>query len=361
MKRDANPPDERELQACLAAAGIGTWSWDPAVDRLVWRHPGLTFEGRLEQLERVLEPAAAESLARALAGFDPAQVVFRGPEGRYLEARGSAAGGNGRMSGVCWDVTERVAEERARARAAEQLAQLSEETETFHYALSHDLRAPLVNIQGFSHELGLSLRTLADRLAVGDCEGARAVLENELVEALEFVRDSTSRLDRLITALLKYSRAGLLPLESQPVDVTALVRMEAERAERPAPVALEIAELPPVSSDPASVSQIFATLLGNAFRYLDPDRPGRVQVGGRHADGSCHYWVTDNGIGMSQAAQDRLFHVFGRLDPARSSSECVGLAVARRLVGRLGGRLWVESHEGVGSTFHVDLPSPDHD
>jgi signal transduction histidine kinase len=132
--------------------------------------------------------------------------------------------------------------------------------------------------------------------------------------------------------------------------------MQSTIAERK--VAIEVGELSPVWADPDALEQVFANLIGNAVNYLDPNRAGVIAIGCRDSgNGQTTYFIRDNGRGVAPAYWHKIFQVFQRLHPAASSGEGIGLAIVARVVERHRGRVWVESEEGMGSTFSVSLPA----
>jgi signal transduction histidine kinase len=240
----------------------------------------------------------------------------------------------------------------------------------FIYSVSHDLRSPLVNLQGFSEELAASCHDLRDTLAddAGAESGRRAleIVDRDIPESLHFIKAAVVRLSAIIDALLRLSRVGRVEYQMQPVNVEETVRrvvetlagtIESHHAE------VVIGSLPPALSDPTALEQVFANLIGNAVNYLDPARPGRIEVGAlppgeSGAAGLQTYFVKDNGLGIPEAYQSRVFLAFQRLHADVAQGEGVGLALTYRMVGRLGGKMWLESAAGAGSTFFVALPSP---
>jgi signal transduction histidine kinase len=260
-------------------------------------------------------------------------------------------------------------EERVRSRTAElasanaELSAKNEEVESFVYIVSHDLRGPLVNMQGFSKELSTSCRELDAAVrgltphAISGDELAR-ILDEDIPGSLRYISASATKLQRLTDALILLSRSGRNDYAKEPVDVSLLVRstidaMQLGIAERG--VSVVVGELPSVLGDATALGQVFSNLIGNAIKYLDPKRPGRVEVSGAREGAEVHYRVTDNGLGIPKSADWRLFQVFQRFHPDMAPGEGMGLAIVKRVVQRHGGRVWVESQEGVGSTFHVSL------
>jgi signal transduction histidine kinase len=252
------------------------------------------------------------------------------------------------------------------AAANEELRQKTGEVETFVYSVSHDLRSPLVNLQGFSRELDTSVQDLR-RLFEGAelpelMRGRIATIDREMIESLRFIQTAVLRSGNIIDALLRLSRAGRIEYQWQKVDVAAVVRriVDAMRSTVEQKVAeVTVGPLPPAWGDPTALDQVFANLIGNALNYLDPARPGRVEIGGR-APGApgepLTYWVVDNGLGIAEPHQAKLFVAFQRLHGDVAPGEGIGLALTRRIVERHGGKISVESREGAGSTFRVTLP-----
>ena len=249
--------------------------------------------------------------------------------------------------------------------ANREIAQRSEENEMFVYSVSHDLRSPLVNLQGFSQELHVAnqdLRALLeeDEVPAGIRRRGLELIEEDIAESLKFIRTGVTRLSGIIDSLLRLSRAGRVEYQWQEVDVEFVVgrvvdAMKTTIEERGAGIVVE--ELPPVWGDPTAVEQVFANLIGNAVNYLDPGRPGVIEVGcnGGERSGFNTYHVKDNGRGIPEQSRPKVFQVFQRLHPD-TEGEGLGLTLVRRMVERHGGSIRVESVEGEGSTFFVELP-----
>ncbi len=121
-------------------------------------------------------------------------------------------------------------------------------------------------------------------------------------------------------------------------------------------VQVEVGDLPTCRGDRDQLNQLFSNLLGNALKYLDPGRPGRININGVKEKGRSVYCVSDNGIGIAREHQGKIFEIFHRLNPAGSEGEGLGLAIVNRILDRLDGKIWVESEEGRGSSFYVSLP-----
>lgn len=257
-----------------------------------------------------------------------------------------------------------------------QLREKAQENEMFVYSVSHDLRSPLVNLQGFSRELGMIGKDLArlidaEEVPTETRRRARALIETDMAESIGFIQNAVSRLSGIIDGLLRLSRAGYVEYRRQEIEVGLVVArvVSALRGtidERKATV--RVGELPPAWGDPTAIEQVFANLIGNAVNYLDKDRPGRIEVFAVPASetvapaegiprGSVVYAIRDNGLGISDSYKVKVFAVFQRLHGDVAKGEGVGLALVRRVIERHGGRVWFESTTGEGTTFFVALPS----
>lgn len=247
----------------------------------------------------------------------------------------------------------------------DQLARKNEEVEAFVYIVSHDLRGPLVNLEGFSRELRISCEQLAKLVAAANlppaaAEQARELTEEEIPTSLRFISASTAKFERLINALLQLSRSGRRDLSPEPLDMNALVTATVDSLMslvEKSGARIEVGELPPAHGDATAIGQVVSNLLTNALRYLEPGRPGHIRISGERVEGMSRYSVEDNGVGMPATAQQKLFQVFHRMRPDLADGEGIGLATVKRIVERHGGRVVAESTEGQGTTFTFSLPA----
>jgi PAS domain S-box-containing protein len=246
-----------------------------------------------------------------------------------------------------------------------ELLQKTSENESFVYSVSHDLRAPLVNLQGFSQELMLTKDALeallADTRVPPDVrQRADGLLANELTESLGFIRNSVQHLANIIDGLLRLSRVGRVEYQSDPVDVRAVVQdilASMHTTITQAGATIELGHLPTVRGDRNAIGQIFANIVGNALKSLSPDRPGVVRIEAS-ADDPPVFAIRDNGIGIPEEYRKKIFHAFQHVHSRRDRGEGMGLAIVRRIVERHGGRIWFESTHDVGTTFFFTLPPP---
>jgi signal transduction histidine kinase len=260
-------------------------------------------------------------------------------------------------------------EERVRARTAD-LARVNDEVQRFAYIVTHDLRAPLVNIMGFTTELEGSVKamqalidkTLADAdLSDQVVREARLAATEDLPEAIGFIRSSTRKMDRLINAILRISREGGRNLKPEPIDLNELVRFCSDAVQHQVIEAdgkLSISgPFPPIVSDRLSLEHILGNLFDNAVKYRSKDRPLEIAVrGGSFAGERVWLEVADNGRGIANQDLERVFELFRRSGLQDQPGEGIGLAYVRTVVRNLGGDIDVTSRLDEGATFRISLP-----
>ena len=247
------------------------------------------------------------------------------------------------------------------------LREANDEIQRFAYIVSHDLRAPLVNIMGFTSELeaatgllGGFIGQVAETLPHPVPDEIAEAANDDLPEAIRFIKASTAKMDRLIGAILRLSREGRRVLAPERLDMGELVRGIADTLRHQASESdteITVGPLPGLTADRLAVEQIFGNLLENALKYLRPGQPGRIRVSGMIQGGTAIYMVADNGRGIAEKDHQRIFELFRRAGDQTVAGEGIGLAHVRALVRRLGGTIECESALGVGSTFRVGLPA----
>ncbi|WP_042689250.1 CHASE3 domain-containing protein [Azospirillum sp. B506] len=257
-------------------------------------------------------------------------------------------------------------EQRVSERTME-LQRANAEIQRFAYIVSHDLRAPLVNVMGFTSEFEVGLASVAahlDRQPAGADDAkaaeARRAVSEDMPEAIGFIRTSTTKMDRLINAILALSRQGSRTLNPEPVSMQTLVENAVASFRHRAGelrCAIDIAgPLPSLVSDRLALEQVFGNLLDNAIKYLDPARPGRIAIRGRAEPDRLVFEIADNGRGIAAQDHERIFELFRRSGVQDRPGEGIGLAYVRTLVRRLQGEVTVDSVPGQGSVFRISLP-----
>jgi signal transduction histidine kinase len=243
------------------------------------------------------------------------------------------------------DENARLLEE-ARA-AATALRDKNAELDAFVHTVSHDLRAPLVTIQGMAELL------VADHAERLDEDGRHY---------LRRVQANTNRMERLLLDLLALSIIGRedRPPEDVPLaDVVRDVLAELDEQVRARGIAVLVSELPTVRTIRVQMEQVVRNLLTNAVKYMGDTSSPTIEIGALRRDGHVECWVRDNGIGIDPRYQDDVFKLFHRLKDVEAEGTGVGLAIVKKIVEAAGGRLWVESAPGEGSTFRFTWPAGD--
>jgi light-regulated signal transduction histidine kinase (bacteriophytochrome) len=233
-----------------------------------------------------------------------------------------------------------------RAVLVEELERKNQELEAFSHSVSHDLRAPLRSIDGFSKAL---LEDCASQL---DANGQRY---------LDHVRTAAQRMGELIDDLLKLSKAGRAGLQRRPVDLSVLAHKVAAELQRATPdrrVQVSIADAVVADADSSLLQVVLENLLGNAWKFTTPVAEAIIEFGVSQRDGVPTYFVRDNGAGFDMADAGKLFTPFQRLHTqAKFPGTGIGLATVHRIVDRHGGRVWAESAVERGATFLWTLPA----
>ncbi len=298
--------------------------------------------------------AEASGLARGLETFSFTNR-YRCADGsyRWLLWNSTPDPDRRRIYAAARDVTEkRLAEEeieklnRELKRRVGELASVNQELEAFSYSVSHDLRAPLRHIDGFTRML--------DR-------HAGAGLDEKGRHYLATIEDSVRQMGSLIDELLAFSRLGREEIRSASVDLQAIAReaiREVERDRNGRDVRWTVGALPPVTGDASLLRQVFVNLLSNALKYTRPRVVSSIEVGSVPEDSDevvC--FVRDNGVGFDMKYVDKLFGVFQRLHRTEEfEGTGIGLANVRRVIQRHGGRTWAEGTVDGGATFYFSLP-----
>ncbi|MES2833764.1 MAG: CHASE3 domain-containing protein [Pseudomonadota bacterium] len=246
------------------------------------------------------------------------------------------------------------------------LSRANEEIQRFAYIVSHDLRAPLVNVMGYTSELEQAGRVIDRQLTIVETKAPKlaesdaiTAAREDIPEAIGFIRASTEKMDRLINAILKLSREGRRTLVPEVLDMTKMVQAIADSVRHQTQAAdaeIVVERLPVLDSDRLSIEQVFGNLVDNAVKYLEPSRQGRIVVSGVETPDGSEFRVTDNGRGVAPRDHERIFELFRRSGRQDRTGEGLGLAFVRNSVRRIGGEIRVESELDQGSTFILTFP-----
>lgn len=314
----------------------------------------------------------APLLEQGLESVNSVETTFRTRVGEKIPMLISASvlrSKNGGVEGVVCaarDITERKKAEEELKKSALDIKEMYDELRTFSYITYHDLRAPLVNIKGFTKELDSGVRELGHLRAevlehLEESQRARylQVVEQDIPEALKFIDSSAGRIDMLINSILKLSRVERRKIVRDTVRTEQMVRAILNALAhqiRSRGISVMVGRLPDLVTDPTVLEQIIGNLLDNAIKYLDRDRPGEISITAEQSDGQTIFHIQDNGRGMAAEDIPRSFESFRRLGKQDVPGEGMGLAYVKTSVRKLGGRVWCESTPGRGSTFSFSLP-----
>ena len=298
-------------------------------------------DGFLAKVRELYDTPAAQSLD--VIRFRDGRVFERGSKPQFIDDD---------IVGRVWsfrDITRRVQADQEQARlvaelenANQDLAHVNQELQDFAYIVSHDLKAPLRGI-----------KTLAGWLAADYGEK----LDADGTEQLQLLIGRVERMHGLIDGILQYSRVGRIKDEMGPVDLSTLVPDIIDMLAPPANITIVVQDdLPVIHAEYTKTVQIFQNLVSNAIKYMDKPQ-GHIVIECVEADGYWRFNVTDNGPGIDEKHFVKIFQMFQTLSPRdECESTGVGLAVVRKIVETHGGRIWVESEPGEGSTFLFTWP-----
>jgi len=311
-----------------------------------WRD--ITTKGHAKNLEYTLvhkDGYRIDVVLNASSRFDE--------KGNLVNTRGSVL-----------NITARKRAEKARSNLIKELEAKHKELEAVLYAASHDLKSPLVNIQGFGHELLESCNLIRSALSreKKDRNVEKAVdtaLNKDIPESLEFILTSIKKMDSLLSGLLDVCRLntaavniGVIDMNGMMAELVASMGYQIEYTG----AKVETENLPPCLGDSSQINRVFTNLLTNALKFLSPERPGQIRIHAGRRRNQSIYCVEDNGIGIDPDHLEKIFEIFYQLDPAARQGEGIGLAIVKRIIDRHNGKIWAESIEGKGTKFFVALP-----
>jgi len=240
---------------------------------------------------------------------------------------------------------ELIFQKKEKENQAAELEAVNKELESFSYSVSHDLRAPLRAINGFTRIL------LEDYLVQ---------LDDEAKEILEEIISNSNKMGELIDNLLSFSRISKQHVSMVDVNIKELVNSvvaEQKQIEPTRTINLTLKKLENITGDRNMLKQVFINLISNAFKYTGKKKQTVIEIGSYHEKDDCIYYVKDNGAGFDMQYADKLFGVFQRL---HSSNEFegtgVGLAIIHKIISKHGGKVWAEAKVDEGACFYISLP-----
>ncbi len=349
---------EERYELAVRGSSVGLWDWSVKTGELFWSDRfkeiiGISdedFRPRYEEFSERLHPEDKEAIEKALFSHVKYQTPYdveyrlRKTDDTYvwIHARGQAIwdeqGNATRMAGSVDDIT--VSKE-----AQEEVLRSNAELERFAYMASHDLQEPLRMVSNFTQLLEKQYSEKLD---------ARAL------EYIEYASSGAVRMQRLVRDLLEYARIGneaesfeLIDLNGLKTSIQENLSASIEHTE----AVIEWAVLPAILAEPVRISSVFQNLIGNAIKYRKPDVAPKISITAELVSEQWIFSVSDNGIGMKQQYCEKIFEPFKRLHRKEEySGTGMGLTICRKIIERLGGKIWATSELGQGSTFHFSLP-----
>ncbi|NOY38202.1 MAG: PAS domain-containing protein [Chlorobi bacterium] len=266
--------------------------------------------------------------------------------------------------GICRDITWEKRTEKELITISTELGEKNRELEQVLYTTSHDLRTPLLNIEGFSHIIEKSLSQMREMiLDTGSLEELQQQFKTktdpECHEAFKYIQNSIHKMDVLIRGLLTVSRTGRSALLISDIDMNTLVDEVISNISwdvREKKIQISHTHLYPCRGDRALILQLFDNLMSNAIKYLDPQRPGKIRISSRRRNGFYEYSVSDNGIGIPESEQEKIFDIFYQSDPEQEGVG-IGLSIVKTIINKHRGKISVHSVPGKGTRFIVMLPA----
>lgn len=346
------------------SAQLGVWDWDIPNNCLVWDDQmyalyekdkdnfTVSYEAWMDGLHPEDGIHMESEVQEALRGEKQLDTQFRAmfSDGSIKHIKANAlvikdsSGQPIRMTGINYDITERIIAQENLNKANQELARSNAELERFAYVASHDLQEPLRMVASY---LQLLERRYKDRL------------DGDALEFISYAVDGSNRMKTLINDLLAYSRVATRGREFKPIDCNEVIKLVLSTLK---PVIEETSAvisydpLPKILGDETQINQLFQNLIGNAIKFHG-DAPPEIHVGVRKEETKWVFSVSDNGIGIDPQFFERIFIIFQRLhNREKYQGTGIGLAISKRIIERHGGRIWIESEPDKGSTFFFSIP-----
>lgn len=244
------------------------------------------------------------------------------------------------------------------------LLEKNKELENYVYVTSHDLRSPLVNIQGFSTRLKKHTDKIGELISASEIdqitkENLDELIKQKIPHTLDYIFNSVGKMERMLNSLLQISRTGRVAMNIQQIKMYGLISKVIHAVEyqlQEINAQVDIEDLPDCYGDEAMLNQLFSNIITNAIKYRDDQRQLKISISGVSRYKKVLYRIMDNGIGIPKEHLEKIWYVFYRVDNRHVPGDGIGLSVVKRIVEKHHGRIWVESTERYGTTFFIELP-----
>lgn len=264
--------------------------------------------------------------------------------------------------GVIRDISDRKAAENERLRLTQELKRHKSELERMLFVFGHDMRSPVVNLQGFAGELESCLQEMRICLAEKSPDRLQELVATEIPAIMHYISQATNKLSAQIDGMIRVGRMGQAILRIDNIDCSAMITSVLDSANwqlREIGATAEVGPLPGCRGDLQWLGQVFTNLIDNAIKYRDRERPLHLRITGDCNSSHSHYHVADNGIGMSEPETQKVWELFyrGKKNTDTIPGDGLGLTMVRSILERQGGSITMESALDQGSTFHITLPA----
>jgi signal transduction histidine kinase len=369
---------KKRLELSFQGSDVGLWDWDITTNQITFSsfflhlmgQPSDSLEKSYDEFLRYIHAEDQENFKVQIKNHLEKRLEFQcklrmkvKDKYRWFHGRGLAywddAGKPIRMAGSLIDIQDMIDTHEKLSTTVEDLKTANKEMENFLYVVSHDLRAPLINIKGFSGELEHAFSDLRPLLEKGSVDSSMANYKEEVPQALKFISGSVQKIDYLIEALLRLSRIGRTELVFEELDTRKIVDEQVlalSHQLKSGNFEVIVSDLPKIVADKTAMQQIFANLLDNACKYRDHNRNGKIEIYCEKLCDFTRFHVKDNGLGIRKEDISKVFEIFKRIDPVSTPGEGMGLAYLKKLIRLHRGDIDFTSTFGVGSDFYFTIP-----
>ena len=240
-----------------------------------------------------------------------------------------------------------------------ELQEINKDLEDFTYIVTHDIRSPLINIQGFADEIRIGATKLKQLMA--NCPESSRILQRDIIESLEFIDKAVHSLDGMTNSILEFSRKGKIDVRIEPINTRKIIDDILNRYShqiKKKNITIVIGSLPNVISDYLSFQEVFSNIIDNAIKYIPANDSGKIEISGKYhlAKNHTQFTVRDNGAGIMDEAKGKVFQIMRRATLDKSvPGHGMGMPYAKAVLKKLGGRIWFSSLEGEGTTFNFTV------